>query len=142
MYAPVILCHISEYRLASSTTYMYYSYETVCFNYISTSQNINIFALKCLVHTSYGTEFPTHRTAFLNLRLSVVTDFLCRFGVDGALPLLVPVKGSASVSHCIVDVHCVRNMLCNVRSVCGDLRCNDALFYILNIRECGIPSAC
>ena len=54
------------------------------------------------------------------LGCTAVTDSFGCFGVDGTLPLFIPVKGTACVSHPVVNITGVRDMLCDVRSVGSD----------------------
>ena len=64
---------------------------------------------------------------------TAVTDTLCSLGVDRAFPLLFPVERAACISHLVVNVARVRDMLCDIRSVSRNTRGDDALLNIINV---------
>ena len=96
-------------------------------------KNINILAVQRLIHASDCAEFAAHRTAILVLRSTAITYCLCGFRVDGAFPLLFPIKGTACICHGIVNISCVRNFLGNIRCMSRNARSNDALLHIVHI---------
>ena len=93
-------------------------------------QNVNMLSIQRLVHTSDRTEFPTHRAALLDFRLSLIANALCRLGINGTLPLFLPIECSSCICHLIVQISCMRNMLCDVRRMSCDLGGYDPLFDI------------
>ena len=72
------------------------------------------------------------------LRETVVTDLLCGLRIERTLKLCIPVQGLTCIGHLIVDVTRMRDSLRDIRCVGSDLRSDDALLYVLEIRKCEV----
>ena len=48
---------------------------------------------------------------------TAVTDRFCGFRVNRALPLFIPVKGTAGICHLVVDVTGMGDLLCDIGCV-------------------------
>src|SRR5699024_8143334 len=88
-----------------------------------------------LVHAAYGTEFAAHGATVLVLGRATFADGARRFRIDGVLPLLFPIEGSARVGHGVVQIPRVGHFFGDVRRVRRDARGDDALFHVLHIGQ-------